>query len=599
MTEFQRISTLTYSGPSVMAPEYMRTMANEVLEEVVKTLSAQESMKFCFAYMLSADLCARILTMKIKQLEKSLSTFQKTLDVNMNLMASMIFVLYYMVNDGLITVEMPDSMVDGFCFMSELSSISWMSVAFNFIGSFPTPWLVDCLYRAHSGHFWFPECETQGSCVIRGNDGEVKISCMRCHVQSRIVGQQRMFLPAQGGVSRLPPRSNLMVRELDQPGHFHFVGYHDHPTMSHQSEVAYRAQHGEGRYYTFHLLRQREDFFNGNVGAPEVVTIEDSVVDDCSVVPLTVNQKKQTVESIDVQSLTAQIRESIMRELESQHKRQIPQVQSVLPDESASQVTARPTNGETERKNLNMRFGGSVYNADDQVTVLSRQVADLTNNMGSLMNKHRVHDYTRIEYDEDLQEAFESSGVVNKDGQLYLQPLCHTGASELVPQITTDKRLNFLIRLHTAIFKIVPDTPDYPRPGIMDFLRSVVDGHAPDDHPSFDLLQIVLTDTLDFNHNVVKNNNFLLPVLESGMRFNERIVAMCLLSLKGEFFGRNGAVFKDCILPKAITDTSRWSDDYAPSNSRRITAKRPDLAIDQRNAEKKHYKRRKDSFMAR
>jgi len=124
-----------------------------------------------------------------------------------------------------------------------------------------------------------------------------------------------------------------------------------------------------------------------------------------------------------------------------------------------------------------------------------------------------------------------------------------------------------------------------------------MEGKVRDDHPSFDLLQIVVTDTFDWQHGIIKNNNFMLPVVERGMRFNERIIAICLLSLKQEYTIRWGSLVKDCVLPNDITDTTRWSDSHDPSEMRRISARRPDIAVNEREHVRKSYKRsRRDSL---
>jgi len=234
--------------------------------------------------------------------------------------------------------------------------------------------------------------------------------------------------------------------------------------------------------------------------------------------------------------------------------------------------------------------------------MLSTQIANLTADVRGmkLKNQSTVGDYRRDEYDVDLSEAFESSGVISREGQFFLQPLAHTNAADLVPKMTLDNRLNFLIRLHTAIFKIVQNTTDYPKPGIYQVLKDATEGRLSDDHPSFDLLQIVVTDTFDWSHGIIKNNNFLLPVLEQGMRFNERIIAMCLLALKQEYSMRWGSIVKDCILPSDITDNTRWSDSYEQTSTKRITSRRPDMAVNDREHTRKSYKRsRRDSVMSR
>jgi hypothetical protein len=57
---------------------------------------------------------------------------------------------------------------------------------------------------------------------------------------------------------------------------------------------------------------------------------------------------------------------------------------------------------------------------------------------------------------------------------------------------------------------------------------------------------------------------------------------------------------KDCIIPSDIADTSRWSDTHHRAPERRITSRRPDLAMREREHEKRMYKkRRRDSGLGR
>jgi len=328
--------------------------------------------------------------------------------------------------------------------------------------------------------------------------------------------------------------------------------------LSSEDNVVLTAEFGHFNFLTSFEIRERMFYFTAKVGTPELVNFD-------------LNSDLATKEGLEDE-----------QELKS----------TVHPGDSASCITPRPLN--TGRGKGNSENDSARSEMSDVLTQLTTRIAELTNNIETIREKKIVGDYTRLEYDLDLQEAFNSSGVVNRDGQLFVRPLAHTSACELVPKLTIDDRLNFLIRLHTAIFKLIPNTDDYPRPGISEVLRNAMDGKLIDDHPSYDLLQIVVTDTFDWNHDMIKNNNFVLPILEPGMRFNERIIALCLRSLKQEYMIRWSSLVKDCILPKDVLDSSRWSDSYDPTVSRKMTAKRPDLAARDRDRQRRS-KRRRDS----
>jgi hypothetical protein len=365
-------------------------------------------------------------------------------------------------------------------------------------------------------------------------------------------------------------RRDAIVLKVVSPDDFHYCGYGVHSTMSWSTEKKLQREFGPGNYTTMKLLREKNSFFRGRVGILEKVTLEDDITEVNIVKPLSYRDNRER-------------RENSKRRDES-----------ILPGESASCVTPRPSI--------------QIHSCEDEVSMnstsktvisqLSTQLAKLTTDFENLQNQRSttIGDYTKDEYEIDLGEAFKSSGVVIKDGQFFLPSMPYTAASEMVPQMTVDKRLNFLIRLHTGIFKVIPNGRDYPKPGILIDLKNVHDGVMICDHPSFDLLQIVLTDTIDWQHLMIKNNNFMLPVLEPGMLINERIIAVCLISLKTEYFSRWNSLVKDCVLPNDITDTTRWSDSHSP-NTLKVTSRRPDLAIKQRNHERKSYRRhRKDSI---
>jgi len=522
----------------------------ELVLRMLWQMSAEEVFCLAVAVMFDGPLTLFMLVEKFKHCLQTWDPFQKSHEDNIRNLSLYLRFIGFLHDMNITFLPFRDHQDDGFCYLSEVTNPNWLSISANLLGPYPAPWLVRCLYMAQEGRVNLPMAVK----VRQEHQNKLsqwhECSCLYCGFILEVL---------RSGNQRMEEKSNrLLFREDTCEVMYHFCGFHSHKTISSEHSVMLATQHGDGKFLTSYELRQLDCFFTAAVGSPEVVDFDLETV------------------------------------LEHQHKNQSHNAEStIMPNDSASMITPRPLN-HTSRKDRSI-----LSQDDDVITLLSTQIANLTADLRGMKDKHSVShgDYTKDEYDVDLAEAFQSSGVINKDGQLFLRPLAHTNASELVPKITVDERLNFLIRLHTAIFKIIPNTADYPRPGISQILKNAMEGKVRDDHPSFDLLQIVVTDTFDWQHGIIKNNNFMLPVVERGMRFNERIIAICLLSLKQEYTIRWGSLVKDCVLPNDITDTTRWSDSHDPSEMRRISARRPDIAVNVREHVRKSYKRsRRDSL---
>lgn len=154
--------------------------------------------------------------------------------------------------------------------------------------------------------------------------------------------------------------------------------------------------------------------------------------------------------------------------------------------------------------------------------------------------------------EQDLTEAVSESGVFSRLGSVCVEPppMIFSG-SPLIPNSTVDKRLNFLMRIHTALFILI-GYENYP--GI-NFLRKLRDLHTEKvriDHDSFDLLKIVLDSSINWNKSKVKLNLFALPSLEPGMRLTEDLIRNCLIDLYNQYRERWSNVFKDCFLPEMM-----------------------------------------------
>jgi len=145
-----------------------------------------------------------------------------------------------------------------------------------------------------------------------------------------------------------------------------------------------------------------------------------------------------------------------------------------------------------------------------------------------------------------------SSGVV--DG------VPDPGSGGLVPKITIDQRLNFLIRLHTALFKMLSEGDNYPGKDFLRKFKILRDGKLPFDHPSLDLLDIVLEDTVDWKRHLVKRNLFKVPGFHPGLLLTERVIGNSLVSLREEYRMRWNSLVGDCVLPSMLSEL-KWSDD--------------------------------------
>jgi hypothetical protein len=568
----------------------MENLPVEMFLHIIDELGVEEFISFIFMFSVGIDLCERILKQKLKKTVEGLSLVEKSEENVVRELSLLILSFSYLTNELGLLEDCDAKLSGGYCYLSGIENEGLIKVCKSVVGPYIAPWMVRCVHMAHN---WI--CKIPRGLVRTFNDHNSELgidfpyrpaysdssllsthpcSCIKCRFVQNI---SSAITPV---VSTRPDLIifGFMSDSLDM----HFCGYSYSRFTGSEDMVRLHASWSElDVFKTAWELKQKESFFTGRVGSPESVSFD--LKSELTEKPLNTSYKgKEQMDHV----------KRVVDDAWKEWGRMGPPGQSTIsPDDSASCMTPKQTFEQIKRKNdLASEVSAST------LSILSTQIANLTSDFQKMAEKKAIGDYSRYEYDEDLTQAFESSGVVNKDGQLYLKPLAHTNASDLVPRITIDDRLNFLVRLHTAIFKIVPNTLDYPRPGISDILRSAMEGKLQDDHPSFDLLQIVVTDTFDWTHGIIKNNNFLLPILEPGMRFSERVIAMCLLSLKTEYMTRWGSLVKDCILPGDIMDTSRWSDSYDRNKSNLITARRPDMALKDRERSKQHYrKKRKDS----
>lgn len=216
--------------------------------------------------------------------------------------------------------------------------------------------------------------------------------------------------------------------------------------------------------------------------------------------------------------------ESVLRLLESSTG------QSLLPDDSAS---CAPT---------------KEYPSKSVEPVVSTEVHT---------NFELVHPGWEVgHYETDLALAVGGCGV--SSGVVDEAP--DPGSGGLIPKITIDQRLNFLIRLHTALFKMLSEGDNYPGKDFLRRFKVLRDGKLSFDHPSLDLLDIVLEDTVDWKRHLVKRNLFKIPGFHPGLLLTERVIGNSLVSLREEYRMRWNSLVGDCVLPTMLSE-SKWSDD--------------------------------------
>jgi hypothetical protein len=195
--------------------------------------------------------------------------------------------------------------------------------------------------------------------------------------------------------------------------------------------------------------------------------------------------------------------------------------------------------------------------------------------------------YSKEDYESDLQLAHENSGILKIDDEWVIPRAPKTFSHTLIPRITCDKWLNFLIRIHVALFLLLGKSPYPPK----DFMRKFNDlrrGEYSDMHSSMDLLQVVLENTIDFDGMRVKRNNFCLPILEDKMKISEMIIANCLISLLAEYKSRWAHLFKDCVIPTFVQPSDGW--DIRSLNVKNL--ERADETQTQSNVRKRRSSRR-------
>jgi len=133
-------------------------------------------------------------------------------------------------------------------------------------------------------------------------------------------------------------------------------------------------------------------------------------------------------------------------------------------------------------------------------------------------------------------------------------------------KIFCNPRLNFLAHLHTALHKI-SSFKEYPPPDLIE--RLVVTKNEFPRNPQHELLNQVISCTLDLEDMVVVSNPFSLPVLEVGMKLTEKYVFTCFDILNKEYESMWFETVKDLRVPRFHRNHSDKSDDYLRNSRRR------------------------------
>jgi hypothetical protein len=313
----------------------------------------------------------------------------------------------------------------------------------------------------------------------------------------------------------------------------------------------------------------------------------------------------QNLRSENAMSVASDARDEIhrmsekMKELQNKINEQIKQgAQSMAPADSISECNGRTSKGKMKDYNLDFELQQN-KDLDEKIEIMRKYIDKIENPMkpkkvyedgqnssflSSNFDALTIFDtphpsYNREDYESDLLTAHENSGILKIDGDWMIPRPPKTQAHTLIPKITADKWLNFLIRIHMALFLVLGKDP-YPPADFMKRFKRLRRGKYSELHTSVDLLQVVFENTIDFEKMIVKRNNFCLPILEERMKVSESIIASCLISLLSEYKSRWTNLFKDCVIPDFVQPSNIWdvrsvvSDEIEEKSRRRDEKKR-------------------------
>jgi hypothetical protein len=265
-------------------------------------------------------------------------------------------------------------------------------------------------------------------------------------------------------------------------------------------------------------------------------------------------------------------------ELKASISNQIRQgAESLVPRDSVSRVNGKTSKGKMKSYDIdeetpsNRDLMGKIEMMREYIAKLESpkkakiyyEDGDRSVSLGTSIDALTIFDtphesYSKEDYEMDLCVAHENSGIVKIDGEWQVPRAPKTFSHTLIPRTTCDKWLNFLIRIHVALFMLL-GTDNYPPADFMSKFRGLRKGKYSSIHPSMDLLQVVIENTIDFEKMIVKRNNFCLPLLEDRMRISESTIANCLICLLSEYRSRWVNLFKDCVIPTFVQAATGWN----------------------------------------
>lgn len=158
--------------------------------------------------------------------------------------------------------------------------------------------------------------------------------------------------------------------------------------------------------------------------------------------------------------------------------------------------------------------------------------------------------------------------------------------------VFVNERLNFLAHLHNALHKLDRTANSYPPDHMIELLENVCNERAKT--PQFQLLQMVIKTTIDFDEMRVIANHFSLPIIEVGMFLSERYIYQLFDKLNLEYESAWFDTVKDLHVPEFHKKYSNRSDAYLNVSKKPRTKHRrtstSELTV--RSDEKKRHLRR-------
>jgi hypothetical protein len=135
-----------------------------------------------------------------------------------------------------------------------------------------------------------------------------------------------------------------------------------------------------------------------------------------------------------------------------------------------------------------------------------------------------------------------------------------------------DPRLNFLHHLHMSLYNVTNNYNTYPPIDILKSLSEFYTKHRESRKTGklsaqHEMFMKVMVHTFSSRRMSVRDNPYKLPIIEPGMKFNDRIIFLCFKSLHDEYQTRWVNSFKDTTMPPFAIQ-SRMSMGIIPGRRR-------------------------------